>query len=85
MISGTCECFGTELATSLEYKFAGGTKAALFTWKYSKLQLKGECHAYVAGDTPMPSYAILHGQLEAHRTRATSNPNESGPTVRIFM
>ncbi|KAH3756235.1 pre-mRNA cleavage complex subunit [Pelomyxa schiedti] len=71
VVSGSCECFGTELAPRGEYHFTPGAKCAVFTWRGCSLQLRGAAsHAYVAGDTPMPAYAVLHSKLEALRLRA---------------
>eukprot|EP01105_Mastigella_eilhardi_P006039 TRINITY_DN17654_c0_g1_i1.p1 TRINITY_DN17654_c0_g1~~TRINITY_DN17654_c0_g1_i1.p1 ORF type:complete len:431 (-),score=91.94 TRINITY_DN17654_c0_g1_i1:29-1300(-) len=81
LLTGTCECFGTELAAQQTYKFAGGTKLALFSWAGCKLQLQGECHAYVAGNTPMPAYLSLHNQLETLRSMAKANSSEAGPVI----
>lgn len=45
-------------------------------------QLTGQCHSYVASETPMVMYANVHAALDDRRARAAANSAEQGPRVR---
>ena len=82
-MSGTAEIFGTEVVTEQPYTFVG-TKAAIFTYQGATISVRGSpAVAYVAGETPMLSYANLHFALEKIRQNAEDNQS-NGPRVLIL-
>ena len=65
---GRAEIFGAELAPGRAYTFPPGKAEAVFTFHGCALEIVGRMsHAYVASDTPMPSYLQLHARLDAMR------------------
>ena len=65
------------------YTFVG-TKVALFTYHGASLSVRGSPNvAYVAGETPMMSYANLHFALERLRQQAEDSQSK-GPRVLIL-
>jgi polyribonucleotide 5'-hydroxyl-kinase len=83
LISGTAEIFGTEIVTEQLYTFVG-TKAAIFTYHGATIFVRGAPSvAYVAGETPMLSYANLHFALEKSRQNAEDSQTK-GPRVLIL-
>ncbi|EEB06738.1 mRNA cleavage and polyadenylation specificity factor complex subunit [Schizosaccharomyces japonicus yFS275] len=89
LLSGTAECFGTELAVGPPYKFRY-QKAAIFTWHGCVLQLDGEpLVEYIAEETPMLTYLNLHFALNGLRKQAefsSATPDSEaslGPRVCI--
>eukprot|EP01101_Sappina_pedata_P010479 TRINITY_DN6611_c0_g1_i1.p1 TRINITY_DN6611_c0_g1~~TRINITY_DN6611_c0_g1_i1.p1 ORF type:complete len:504 (-),score=112.96 TRINITY_DN6611_c0_g1_i1:366-1727(-) len=76
---GTAEIFGTELALDKPYKFTG-TKFAVFTWHGCILEITGNCHSYVANETPMVSYLNTFAVIEERRTVAKIT-GANGPRV----
>lgn len=86
---GTAEIFGTELAADRPYKFCG-VKSAIFSWHGADLEITGPCHAYIASETPMVTYANVHAVLESKRDAAVAasaaapdKPFVQGPRVLI--
>ena len=62
---GRAEIFGAELAPGRAYTFPPGKAEAVFTFHGCALEIVGRMsHAYVASDTPMPSYLQLHARLD---------------------
>lgn len=60
------------------------TKAAIFTYHGATLSVRGSpTVAYVAGETPMMSYANLHFTLEKLRQHAEDS-SSNGPRVLIL-
>ena len=83
LVSGTAEIFGTEMVGEQTYTFVG-TKAAIFTYHGASLSVRGSPSvAYVAGETPMTSYANLHFALEKLRQQAEDSQS-GGPRVLIL-
>eukprot|EP01114_Cavostelium_apophysatum_P001760 TRINITY_DN11535_c0_g1_i1.p1 TRINITY_DN11535_c0_g1~~TRINITY_DN11535_c0_g1_i1.p1 ORF type:complete len:477 (-),score=26.17 TRINITY_DN11535_c0_g1_i1:159-1460(-) len=82
LISGTAEYFGTELAALREYSISG-SKGAIFTYHGATLELYGNCHHYIANDTPMIFYQNIHETLEELRLKAANQSNLVGPRVLI--
>ena len=83
LTSGTAEIFGTEIITEQPYTFVG-TKAAIFTYHGATLSVRGTpAVAYVAGETPMLSYANLHFTLEKIRQHAEDSQSK-GPRVLLL-
>lgn len=83
LLSGTGEIFGTEIVAEQTYSFVG-TKAAIFTYHGATLSVRGSPSvAYVAGETPMPSYANLHFTLEKARQHAEDTQSK-GPRVLVL-
>ncbi len=72
MTRGSAEMFGVELAHNRAYSLMGGTSRAAFSWHGATLTLQAPSAAlaYVAADTPMPSYLMAHAALQERRTRA---------------
>jgi polyribonucleotide 5'-hydroxyl-kinase len=56
---------------------------AVYSWSGCELEVEGECHAYVAEETPMVSYLNVHVVLEARRTTAKQDRSAYGPKVLI--
>eukprot|EP00741_Cyanophora_paradoxa_P010655 tig00020537_g10298.t1 len=86
LLAGTAEIFGCELASNHVYKFAAGTKTAIFTWYGCEIEILGQTAvAYVANETPMPTYLNTHAALEARRELAAQDPTGKtrGPRVMI--
>jgi len=79
MVQGTGEFFGAELAVDREYIFSG-SKGAIFTWHGCTLEIYGNCHFYIATETPMIPYLNLAEAIEDERTRAISSHSQ-GPRV----
>ena len=68
LAKGRAEIFGAELAPGRAYTFPPGKAEAVFTFHGCALEIVGRMsHAYVASDTPMPSYLQLHARLDAMR------------------
>lgn len=94
LLTGTAECFGTELAPERPYTFTG-VKGAIFTWHGCTLEvnpiphiiliikINGSCHSYIGGETPMISYFNIHNAIEGKRI-SVANTRESGPRVLFF-
>ena len=78
--SNTAELFGTELAPRRKYELR--RKAAIFSWSGCEIEVEGDCHAYVAEETPMVSYLNVHIVLEARRTKAKADKGY-GPKVLV--
>jgi polyribonucleotide 5'-hydroxyl-kinase len=61
-----------------------GTKAAIFTYNGASISVRGAPSvAYVAGETPMLSYANLYFALEKLRQQA-EDAQSNGPRVLIL-
>jgi polyribonucleotide 5'-hydroxyl-kinase len=83
LISGHAEIFGTEIVAEQTYTFVG-TKAAIFSYQGATLSVRGiPTVAYVAGETPMMSYANLHFTLEKLRQHSEDSLSH-GPRVLII-
>lgn len=84
LLSGTAECFGTELATNRDYHFARGSKGAIFTYHGATLKVSGgeAREIYKSSDTPMLEYVDMHGRIENARADAVAFAAE-GPRVLI--
>jgi polyribonucleotide 5'-hydroxyl-kinase len=83
LLSGAAEIFGAELVTEQLYTFVGA-KGAIFTYHGATLSVRGSPSvAYVAGETPMLSYANLHFALEKKRQSA-EDTQTNGPRVLIL-
>lgn len=54
------------MAPRRRYEIVRG-KAAVFSWLGCSVSVEGDCHAYVAEETPMISYLNVHNVLEARR------------------
>ena len=68
LVKGRAELFGAELASGRAYSFPAGSHQAVFTFHGCALEVHGRLsHAYVASDTPLPSYLQLHARLDAMR------------------
>ena len=83
LVSGHAEIFGSELARGQSVKIGGGKKVAVFTFHGATIEITGKVEiAYVAGETPMVSYANAHAVLNAKRERAgAAGSSEEGPRV----
>eukprot|EP00026_Physarum_polycephalum_P006595 Phypoly_transcript_06643.p1 GENE.Phypoly_transcript_06643~~Phypoly_transcript_06643.p1 ORF type:complete len:427 (-),score=78.07 Phypoly_transcript_06643:91-1371(-) len=81
LITGTAECFGTELSTEKKYKFTAA-KGAIFTWHGCTLEVSNNARGYVANETPMLMYANLHMLIDDARNQARKNSTQ-GPTVML--
>ena len=69
--------------TEQTYSFVG-TKAAIFTYHGANISVRGSpAVSYVAGETPMLSYANLHFALEKLRQNAEDTQSK-GPRVLIL-
>jgi len=94
LLSGTAEVFGAELPPGGSIQIRN-QNLAVFTWYGCELEVEGEWSvAYVAGDTPMPSFAGCHRVLNARRSdvykrrysdpeRQVENTAEVGPRVVV--
>eukprot|EP01097_Dermamoeba_algensis_P005002 TRINITY_DN3188_c0_g1_i1.p1 TRINITY_DN3188_c0_g1~~TRINITY_DN3188_c0_g1_i1.p1 ORF type:complete len:423 (-),score=70.73 TRINITY_DN3188_c0_g1_i1:217-1485(-) len=82
MSRGTAEIFGAEIAENRKYTFTG-VNIAVFTWHGCNIEVVGECHAYVANETPMISYINTHVYIEEKRRQAQEKGNHAGPRVMI--
>uniref|UniRef100_A0A6B2L5X8 Protein CLP1 homolog n=1 Tax=Arcella intermedia TaxID=1963864 RepID=A0A6B2L5X8_9EUKA len=78
---GLAECFGTELAKGKVYTFSD-CNSCIFTWQGCVLEMDGECHSYVADETPMNMYLNAHVILQQKRERARET-NTAGPKVVV--
>jgi len=92
VLSGTAELFGTELALNHTYTFRSGTKASIYTWHGTTLEVTGSCSEYVAEETPMISYSNVHFALEKLRDEGSDGPrvlvvgpNDSGKTSLVKL
>ena len=84
LVDGTAEVFGAEIAVGQSITCVSGRKLAVFTYHGATIEVRGEVEiAYVAGETPMVSYANTHSVLNAKRVAAASeNSSEAeGPRV----
>ena len=85
VVDGTAEVFGAELARGQTMTCARGKKMAIFTYHGARVEVRGKVEiAYVAGETPMVSYANTHSVLHAKRERATgagAGAGVEGPRV----
>jgi polyribonucleotide 5'-hydroxyl-kinase len=81
LLDGTAECFGTELAQFKEYTFTR-TKLAIFTWHGCVIELSGQCHSYIANETPMIYYLNLYNAIEEQRSIAKKK-ELLGPRVML--
>ncbi len=79
--NGTAEIFGSELAPRRRYAIT--RSVAVFSWSGCELEVEGECHAYVAEETPMVSYLNVHVVLEARRAKAKQDKTLYGPKVLV--
>ena len=92
LLSGTAEVFGAELPPGGAIKVAN-QNVAVFTWYGCEVEVEGEWSvAYVAGDTPMPSFGGCHRVLNARRSdvykrryseKAGTETGELGPRVVV--
>jgi len=81
LIDGDAECFGTELAIDKYYSFKT-TNGCIFTWHGAKVEIVGDCHSYIADETPMVLYINTHQVLHEKRELAKKN-GAAGPRVMI--
>ena len=71
LVDGTEECFGAEIARGQTISCKPGKKMAIFTYHGARVEVQGKVEiAYVAGETPMVSYANTHSVLHAKRDAA---------------
>lgn len=84
MTRGSAEMFGIELAHNRAYSLTAGTSRAAFSWHGATLTLQAPSTAlaYVATDTPMPSYLMVHSALQERRTIAERS---GGPGPRALI
>jgi|UniRef100_A0A7S0KGS7 polyribonucleotide 5'-hydroxyl-kinase len=81
LVDGTAECFGAEIARGQTISCKPGKKMAIFTYHGARVEVQGKVEiAYVAGETPMVSYANTHSVLHAKRDAAKAAGAE-GPRV----
>jgi polyribonucleotide 5'-hydroxyl-kinase len=66
------------LALNHTYTFRSGTKAAIYTWHGTTIEVTGFCSEYIAEETPMISYSNVHFALEKLR-------DESGDGPRVLV
>jgi len=81
LVTGTAECFGTELAKGRFYVFSD-CASCIYTWEGCVIEIEGECHAYVANETPMNMYLNTHVILQQKREKARETQTQ-GPKVFI--
>jgi len=82
LIQGTAESFGTELALQQLYSFGSGCNASIFTWHGCTLEITGQCHYYIANETPMISYLNIHNAIDLERNSARERQCD-GPRVML--
>jgi polyribonucleotide 5'-hydroxyl-kinase len=97
LVSGSSEIFGTELATSKEYRFSGAN-IAIFTWHGCTVDINDEGSQldiiYTSDETDANvAFVNTHAQLEALRDEALAATtasiaterqiNEEGPRVML--
>lgn len=81
LLDGAAEVFGAEIAKTQTVTVRAGKKLAVFTYHGAKIEVRGAVEiAYVAGETPMVSYANTHSVLHAKREAAVAAGSE-GPRV----
>ena len=81
LVSGSCEIFGTELATSKEYQFSG-TNVAIFTWHGCTVDVNDQGSQldiiYTSDETDANvAFVNTHAQLEALRDEALASTTAS--------
>lgn len=86
LVSGSSEIFGTELATSKEYRFSG-TNIAIFTWHGCTVDVNDEGSQldiiYTSDETEANvAFVNTHAQLEALRDEALAATTASLATSR---
>jgi polyribonucleotide 5'-hydroxyl-kinase len=81
LIDGFAECFGAEIAKGKEYSFSN-CNSCIFTWQGCKIEVEGECKAYVGKQTPMTLYGNAHCILQKMRGEALEGKTV-GPKILI--
>jgi polyribonucleotide 5'-hydroxyl-kinase len=82
LLEGAAEIFGAEIAKHQSVACGKGRKLAVFTYHGATVEVTGEVEiAYVAGETPMVSYANAHSVLHAKRLEAAKDETREGPRV----
>lgn len=81
---GSVEIFGIELALNRAYTLAPLESSAAFTWHGATITLHAPAAAlaYVASDTPMPSYLVAHAALQGQRESAKES-GARGPRALV--
>lgn len=81
---GSAEMFGIEVALNRAYALTPMSSCAAFTWHGASVTLQAPpaALAYVASDTPMPSYLVAHVALQERRARART-AGKPGPRAMV--
>lgn len=81
---GSAEIEGIELALKRAYVLTPGTSRAVFTWHGATVVLSAPTNAlaYVASDTPMPTYLVAHAALQERRAVALRS-GAAGPRALV--
>lgn len=54
----------------------------IYTWHGCRIQVEGQCHSYIADETPMALFVNTHAILQGHRNSA-KRTNGAGPKVMV--
>jgi len=84
VLQGSCECFGTNMISSLTYQLTAAGGYSFFSWSGCELEVTGAPQLiYTSNDTSFPLLANINHELEKDR-RHSDNNNIAGPTMLIL-